>query len=548
MQLEPSLLDTPVENMESSTDLNACLNAHGLYNSFQFVLRLSPEVHRKIDALHEGIAEGRATDFDYLRAYSTYLHETIHWWQHVGSTTGLLLSLSYPGQAHANYNHLKKILEKIGPKKSILRYVEKFGGTGGIDTPAGIANTVLNNHFDIEFFRILTTTPGMIRQVVEHPLFDCIGHSYRIAYGNIALILASSFDKDLAFIPDPRNWSKVFGELRAQKVKGFYYRSDVDVVPIGAHHLFEGQARFAQLHFLYFASGRKLTWEDVRAMGMLDGIYGEAFAHFLRLAELEWPPTIDDPVVGLFLLVCDIAINPSDGFPLPLSTPATFITDVDPGFRFSFLCRTVATQRPDTARIITNYSRSEYAEVSEALCRPILITPPLAIADTVCGWARKFDDLKALMEEHSAFGYGPGNLPVRMLFAHFLAFCKDKLERPEFFCWPGAWKTGSRASSELLELFERQSAPFLDKPDDSGIYPRQMSGKNESVVQASFDAFYAANVTYDLTRQWVAMPGHFKYEYGWLTSQGSPAMMKNFADRHFKQIYGADPDSFDILQ
>jgi hypothetical protein len=547
MQLTPSLLDSPIENIESPVDLKACLNAHGLYNSFQFVLRLSPEVHRKIETLPKGIIEGRA-EFDGLRAYSTYLHETIHWWQHIGSTTGLLLSLSYPGQAHANYNHLKKLLGMIGPKKSMLQFVEKSGGPGGPETPEGVANIVINNHFDIEFFRVLTTNPGMIRQAVEHPVFDCIGHSYRIAYGNIALILASSFDKDLKFIPDPRNWSEVFGELRTRKVKGYYYRSDVDVVPVGAHHLFEGQARFGQLQFLYFVSGEKLSWDDVRAMGMLDGIYGEAFSHFLRLAELEWPPTIDHPVVGLFLLLCDIAINPSTGFPMPLTTPSTFVPDVDPGFRFFFLCRAVATRRPDVARMIREYSRSEYAEASEALCAPLLIDPPLAVAETICGWAQECDELKTLMEEHRTFGYGPYNLPVRMLFAHFLAFCQDKLERPEFFCWPGAWKTGNRATPEVADLFERQSAPFLDKPDDSGIYPRLMKGKDESVVQASFDAFYAMNAIYDLTRQWVAMPGRFEYDYRWLSSTGSPEVMKSFAGTHFEKVYGVHPDRFEVLQ
>jgi hypothetical protein len=39
--------------------------------SIQFVLRLSPEVHRRIAALPKGIIEGG--DFDGLRAYSTYL-------------------------------------------------------------------------------------------------------------------------------------------------------------------------------------------------------------------------------------------------------------------------------------------------------------------------------------------------------------------------------------------------------------------------------------------------------------------------------------------
>jgi hypothetical protein len=44
-----------------------------------------------------------------------------------------------------------------------------------------------------------------------------------------------------------------------------------------------------------------------------------------------------------------------------------------------------------------------------------------------------------------------------------------------------------------------------------------MDGKDEIVVQRSFDTFYATNVTNDLTRQWVAMPGKFDYDYRWLS-------------------------------
>ena len=38
----------------------------------------------------------------------------------------------------------------------------------------------------------------------------------------------------------------------------YYFRSDVNVAPTGAHERFEGQARFSQLQYLYFASGSKL--------------------------------------------------------------------------------------------------------------------------------------------------------------------------------------------------------------------------------------------------------------------------------------------------
>lgn len=540
------LLDNSVGMIDSPVDLNACLNAHGLYNFFQCVLRLSPEVHHKIATMPEWIVTGEI-DFDSIQAYSTYLHETIHWWQHIGSTIGLMLSLSYPGQAHANYTHLKELTRLIGPQKSILRFVEEAEGPGGNpETPAGLANTIVNNHFDIEFFRLLAKNPKLARQIVEHPLFDCVGHSYQIAYGNIILVLATTLDQTFSVFPDPRGWEKEFATLRARKKEGYYWGSDVAITQTGADQIFEGQARFAQLQFLYFASGGKLTWDDVRAKGLLKGIYGKTFESFLHLAELDWPPRIDHSVVAIFLLVCDIAMNPGAGFPMPLRVFTTFLQDVDPGFRFLSLCRTIA-RRPDLARTINQYSRAEYSEVSEALAGPLMIDAPLTIAATFTSWVSANEALKSLATEHSSFDYAAVNQPVHFLFSHFLAFSKDKLLRPEFFCWPGVWMTGERVSPEIGRLFDSHSAPFIDKADDGGIYPRLMIGKSNALIQATFDNFYAANVIYDMTRQWIAKTGPFQYDYRWLSSTAAHTDMKNFADHHFEQIYNVHPDTFKIL-
>ena len=257
-------------------DLNACLNAHGLFNPMQFVLRLSPEVHRKIDALQLYISSGNP-DFEGLRAYSTYVHETIHWWQHIGSTTGLLLSLSYPGQSHANHKYLTNLLSRIGPKKSVLCLVEAGSGPGGgPETAEGLASIIVNNHFDIEFFRILCMHPDRARNAAEHSYFDCVGHSYEIVYGNIVLLLATTLDKDFSVLPDRRGWMDQFAVLRLRKQRGYYWGSQISIPPVGAYQIFEGQARFGQLQYLYFASDGKLTWDDVRSMGMLRGVYGEA--------------------------------------------------------------------------------------------------------------------------------------------------------------------------------------------------------------------------------------------------------------------------------
>ena len=528
-------------------DLNACLNSHGLFNPMQFVLRLSPEVHRKIDALQPASASGRI-DFEGLRAFSTYVHETIHWWQHIGSTTGLMLSLSYPGQSHANHTHLKKLLAQIGPKKSILRFVEAGSGPGGgPGTPEALASTVVNNHFDIEFFRTLCLHPDRAGMAVKHPYFECVGHSYEIAYGNMVHILAATLDDGFNVLPDPRGWEDAFASLRSRKLRGYYWGSDISIPPLGAYQIFEGQARFGQLQYLYFATGGKFTWDDVRSLGMLTGVYGEAFGHFLRLTELDWPSSIDDPVVALFLLVCDISMNPGAGFPMPLRVFDTFLEDVDPGHRFLFLCWTIAKHRPDLAQAIRKYSRAEYAEVTEALTGPLLVDSPLAIAATVASWANRNERLKGLMSEYERFDYGPVNLPVHLMFSHFMAFCRDKLAGPEFFCWPGAWMAGDRLSPEVENLFHRHEALFMDKPDDGGIYPRLMPGKDETVVQEVFERFYAVNVAYDLTRQWIATSGPFEYDYRWLSSTGTGADMKGFGDRHFEQIYGVHPDRFLLI-
>jgi len=546
IELNTRLLDNGLGLIDSPADLNACLNAHGLYNSVQCVLRLSPEVHRRIADLPHGIVT-TPIRFDALQAYSTYLHETIHWWQHIGSTTGIMLSLSYPAQAHANHPRLKDLLRKIGPKKSIRRWATTAAGASRPETPRGLANIAVNNHFDIEFFRILAMDPRVIRQVVEHPLFDSIGHSYTTAYGNVLLILAATLNDDFGVIPDPRGWEKELDALRAHKVRGPYHGSDVLVSPVGARQIFEGHARFGQLQFLYFASGKRLGWDDIRAKGMLAGIYGEAFECFLEFAHINWPPSIDHPTVALFMLVCDMAINASAGFPIPLRNFTTFVGDTDPGMRFLLLCRAIATKRPDVMERIAEYSREEYGEVSEALADALLIDPPLSVADRVARWADDSEAVGSLLAEYRTFAYSPENLAVRLLFSHFVAFCRDKRTKPEFFCWPGAWMTGGRVSAEVSSLFDRHSAPFMDKADDGGIYPRLMPDRNQTVVQAAFNTFYAMNVTYEMTRQWIARDGPFEYDYGWLSSTGTAVEFKEFGDRHFEMVYHVHPDCFELV-
>jgi len=525
---------------------HATHQARGLYSGTQFVLRLSPEVHRLLATVKSGIHSG-AMGFEVKQAFSTFLHETVHWWQHVGSSYGLMLSLSYPTQTQANYGHLKRLIDQIGFKKPLRKYIELHDGPSAPHTPLGLANTILNNHFDIETFRLLSVFPQRADRVVSDPLFDCVGHAYHVAFANNVLLLGESADKQFQALQHPRLWEDGFDKLRTTKYEGFFHGSPVTLSPIGAYEIFEGQARFVQLQYLHFATAGSFQMSDAEAMGMLDGVYGYAFSTFLQAGKIDRPTSIDHPVIGLFLLVCDMAINPTAGFPGSLHHHATFIADTDPGLRFLFLCRMIDMRCRHLLRAVQKYSRAEYETVSVELARELLLDPPVTALGDIARWRQMSAGINELMHAYARFDFGNENTLPRILLAHYIAFSEDKLRRPEYFCWPGAWMAGDRVSETAVDLFDRHGALFVDKPDDDSIFPRLRDGLDPAAIKPAFETFYDAIAIYDLTRQWITAKGPFKYDFRWLAQHGSDTEIKAFANSRFHSVYGINPDEVELL-
>ena len=269
-----------IENRDETSEFNATLDAHGLYNSIQFVLRLSPEVHRKLNSVKSGVVSSAEVGFDGAKAFSTFLHETIHWWQHVGSTHGLMTSLSYPSQTHANHTHIKRLIESGELRKPIRKLVNLLPEPGGVGTVRGIANTIVNNHFDLGAFRRFSYDAKTAEKLAGDPLFESLAHSVEITYGNNLIAMSGAVDVEFKTLPDPRVWEEEFRKLEEEKAEGFYYGSPVCIWPIGVREIMEGQACFSQIQYLYFASGKKLNWDDFRQLGMLHGVYQKAFEEF----------------------------------------------------------------------------------------------------------------------------------------------------------------------------------------------------------------------------------------------------------------------------
>lgn len=546
-QLRADLLRSPPLAVADDQSLAAVLDAQGRYHALQFVLRLSPLIHRTLEKLPHGIVSSADIDFDGAQAFSTYLHETIHWWQHIGTTYGLMRSLTYPTQAHANYQHLKQLIAMVGFKKPIYRLASTLGGPSEPDTAAGRSNVIVNNHFDFAAFRGLTFNHAVAKRTAEHPLFESVGHAFQVGYANNILVLGSVVDPEGRVLPHPKAWETAFGALRDARKEGFYYGSPIKLWPVGAHEIMEGQACFGQLQYLAFASGGQLGWDEFRALGMLHGVYLTAFEAFLKFTKLDWPPTVHHPTVALFLLVCDMALNSGAGFPHPLRLFESFITDTDPGARFTMLATLARLKCPQVLTHIRSYSREEYLEVCEALADAMLVDTPMAIAKTCAGWAAADGPFASLMQEHATYAYDRVNMPVRVLFSHFLDFMRDRVARPEFFCWPGAWMAGDRISADAEIMLDRHGALFIDKADDDGVFPRLRPDRPRGNIDDMFNRFYAANMTYDLTGQWIMRPGPFVYDYRWLSQTGTADEIKRFADDNFESVYGLRPDAATIL-
>lgn len=548
MNFDATLLDTSRGDVVGTTDFNAVLDAHGVYEGMRFVVRLSPRVHALVADLPNGIATRKDVTFEQLQAFSTYLHETIHWWQHIGSSCGLMLSLSYPAQTHANLPHLQDFLKAVGPVKPITAWAAANPGPNIPGSAPTIANLIINNQFDIQAYRFLATNPELAQRVVDDKMFENVAHCYNIALSSNVFALASTFDPDFQYLPDPRDWKEELAKLRDGNEPGYFYGSPVELSPVGALYIFEGQARFAQMQYLYFATGGAFDWDAAEAANMLTRTYMLAFETFLGITKLKRPMTIDHPTIGLFLLVCDIAINPGEAFPFPVRYPKSFVHDVDPGMRFVYVCLVIREKCPETAHQITRYDASEYVQVCDVICRAFASYTPLQIVNEVNRWTTESERFAKCLAFHDQGKSDLANLPLQVLFGQFASFARDKARAPHVFCWPGANMAGDAVNEETAAMFRRQSPMFVDRADDTTIVPVIRQGTNEADVAETFQDFYSGVAFYDMTRQWIVADGPFDYNYKWLQPNGTPEDMKNWANASFTATYQLNPDLFTVLR
>lgn len=543
LKLNPSLLLTSEFADELLSSPLKGTSSRGVYNPMQFVLRLREDVHRELNSAPSGISPSGGLSNNQIQAFSTYLHETIHWWQHVGSNFGFISSLKYPAQAHVVHRDLNILLKEKGAFKSIAKYDRLQPGNENV-------NKVLNYWHDIEFAGQIAFDHNRIKKIYNNPYFECWGHSYDIMWSSAIWTLASTLDKDLTFLPNIKNWEPGFEKLRQKKIEGFFYGSGITIPPIGIRAIFEGQARFSQLQYLFRANESKGTMNDFEKAGMLRGIYIEAFNHFLAVIGVPMPQKADDPLIGLFLLICDVSINPTDGFPFDITHFESFLILNDPGYRFSILCKMVRDKHPNLLSAIREYTKEEYILHSKTLADSISCFSPYDSTQYILKWIDDQPQIKELLEQESIYKFPSENLPIRLFFSKFLRFQEDKNEFPHVFCWPGMNFTEPKKSAptllEVQSLFEKHKALFIDDVDGN-IYHSLIEHYSVQQVDETLNEFFSWNVTYDMIRKWIIEEGNFSFNYNWLTSKFSDMEMRDWVSNNFEVTFGVKPENFKIL-
>lgn len=461
-------------------------------------------------------------DFD---AILTYFHETMHWWQYIGSTFGFISTLSTAAQTFGSVSRLSRIDRHFPLSKPLTRQVlEDLSPNQERNPNKAVRNTLVNTWMDIEFaYALLHNPTSFAREIRDDKFFDSAGSSYCAFYGEALQLISTACFPGSNLQPD--DWYERLYYLQQVEAPDFSYQAPLRIPSLGAYELLEGQARFQELQLLYSVvslRGGNADWRLFRNVGLLGQSYTKAFEHFLRLTSLDWPDSPVSSTVNLFLLLCDIALNPSYGYPIKSDDLERLPESVHPGVRF-LRAAEVIRNYPDLASSIKNGNDAEYAETADTICRKAGgWLAPSEIASAVLKLVSENPMRDTFFQDYLANAYGETNPALRFLGIRHWSFMEAKSRSPACFCWPGLQCVMNAGDIDVdprgnLATF---SPPFVRSTSDEGFSLRYMfpPGTVSDVKRADkiINDFFTFQIFVDTVRQLVASSGPFILNYWWI--------------------------------
>jgi len=521
-------------------------NVMGIFDPMNLVMKLDADIGAFLITADGATRFTIASDPQVVLAVAVNFHETIHWWQHAGTTAGLLCALTIPLQTHINVEHLQTFGCKY--KKPLFKFLEKQGQSLP-DYLQRSLNIIVNNWMDIEFSYALLNYPENARRVCSNKYFLSIGHAIQIHLGGTVGLLAACFDKDFHVLPNIKEWEDNFRELRERRVRNYFPGSQIIVPPLGVHSILEGQARFQELQFLYLVAGPKATWDEFKVLGLMEPLYTRAFESFLIATGLEYPSNPMSPSVHLFMVLCDIALNPDSGYPNDIMDYERFLEDISPGIRF-LRGAAVIRRSPHLKNRLVNLTKDEYQEVATDICQQVHWKTPQQAAATIMEMWEGTDLPQELERENKNGEFRDNNMPIRFYYANHLNLMRDKAKNPEFFCWPAKHLVVEHNqvvdAQRIKTLVDSHQPPFIAKTMDSRVVENLKHIKNPDARVRVISTFFRWQIYYDVVRQWIAKDGRFSFNYRWLDPGHTELDYINWVKKDFQQNFGCDVGDIEL--
>lgn len=484
-------------------------------------------------------------------AFATYLHETIHWWQHVGTTSGLFMTLSLPAQAHVNQKHFESLASAFGLKKPLFDYLRYFEVSHLEEQK--LLNVITNNWHDMYFSRMLLCDPRAASEFINDPVYESQAHAHLIHFSSILSNIESS-SKGFKFQEASKRWMKLYDELKKSKTPDFYYGSSVRLPKIGIVDIMEGHARFCDLQYRSY-SGNDSTLDGYLQDGYLSERYFIAFKFFLDTTGLAWPTYVTDQTINLFLFVCDYALNTPYPYPFDPIDKFEQINELfSPGVRFLKVCSLLKKQdvKTEAYQLSATPGAEAYAALdilfSELLYYPSIKSLYLKLKELIDLGGDKID----FEEAFSRCEYTGVNIFTRFVMSHHHEFIKCRIMTPHFLCWPSSFATtavSSESDFNAFSKFFKQHDPPLVLDNNQVVKVSKTYITQESKAPELLNDLLSFFVIYDLTDKLIKDRGEFDFEqYRWFSDNFSLSLFMTWLKPNFVRFFGVKPEDITTLE
>jgi hypothetical protein len=147
----------------------------GLFDPLTFVVRFSPEIETAFEKAGGRLSAIFWSEEELLSAV-VFLHETIHWWQYIGTTFGFADALSIAVQGASARKLLQRWADQYGPRKPTTGALRKIFSKGNSSELQLLWN-INHNWMDVELSSAITHRPFLVYGISSEPYFQSLGRA-----------------------------------------------------------------------------------------------------------------------------------------------------------------------------------------------------------------------------------------------------------------------------------------------------------------------------------------------------------------------------------